>query len=135
MAGVNKAVLIGNLGADPEMKYTPAGMAVCSMRLATSETRTTAAGEKETKTEWHRGITFGKLAGVCGQYLTKGRQVYFEGKIQTRSWENKEGKKQYTTEILANQMVMLGSAGGGAQSQEGVAEGCPQEAGIDDVPF
>ncbi|MBI5598890.1 MAG: single-stranded DNA-binding protein, partial [Deltaproteobacteria bacterium] len=85
MAGLNKVILIGNLGADPEIRYTPSGMAVANFRIATSETRNTKDGQKETKTEWHRIVTFGKLAEICGEYLEKGKQVYIEGKIQTRN--------------------------------------------------
>ena len=109
MAGVNKVILVGNLGADPEIRYTPGGMAVANFRLATSETRTNKEGQKETKTEWHRVVTFGKLAEICGEYLSKGKQVYIEGKIQTRNWDDKDGAKRYMTEIVANSMQMLGS--------------------------
>ncbi|HBG47215.1 MAG TPA: single-stranded DNA-binding protein [Deltaproteobacteria bacterium] len=135
MAGVNKVILLGNLGADPEIRYTPGGMAVVNFRLATSETRANKEGQKETKTEWHRVVAFGKLAEVCGEYLSKGKQVYIEGKIQTRSWE-KDGEKKYTTEILANQMQMLGSRESGAAasaSDVSVDEIPPSD--IDDVPF
>ena len=114
MAGLNKVILIGNLGADPEIRYTPSGMAVANFRLATSETRNTKDGQKETKTEWHRIVTFGKLAEICGEYLEKGKQVYIEGKIQTRNWEDKDGNKRFTTEIVANDMRMLGRASSGA---------------------
>ena len=105
MAGVNKAILVGNLGNDPELRQTGSGMAVCNFRIATSEKY-----KDEERTEWHRIVTFGKLADICGQYLKKGRQVYIEGRIQTREWE-KDGEKKYTTEIVANQMQMLGSKG------------------------
>lgn len=138
MAGVNKVILVGNLGADPEIRYTPGGMAVASFRIATSETRANKDGQKETKTEWHRIVAFGKLAEICGEYLSKGKQVYIEGKIQTRSWDDKDGNKKYTTEILANAMQMLGSrdgggAGAGSSSPEGADEMPPTD--IDDVPF
>ena len=135
MAGVNKVILLGNLGADPEIRYTPGGMAVVNFRLATSETRANKEGQKETKTEWHRVVAFGKLAEVCGEYLSKGKQVYIEGKIQTRSWE-KDGEKKYTTEILANQMQMLGSReSGAAASASDVSVDEIQPSDIDDVPF
>lgn len=137
MAGVNKVILIGNLGADPEIRYTPGGTAVANFRLATSETRVNKEGNKETKTEWHKIVTFGKLAEICGEYLAKGKQVYIEGKIQTRSWDDKDGNKKYMTEIVANTMQMLGGAskeGGAAASAEPPAGDIPP-SDIDDVPF
>ena len=112
MAGVNKVILIGNLGADPEVRYLTNGTTVANFRIATSENRLNKTGEKTTITEWHRIVAFGKLAEICRDYLSKGKQVYIEGKIRTRSWEDKEGNKRFTTEILANQMQMLGTAGG-----------------------
>ena len=107
--GLNKAILIGNLGRDPELRYTPNGVAVATLNLATSETWTNKEGKKETRTEWHRVVAFARLAEICGEYLSKGRQVYIEGRIQTRDWEDKDGVKRYTTEIVASQMIMLGS--------------------------
>lgn len=136
MAGVNKVILVGNLGADPEIRYTPGGMAVVNFRLATSETRANKDGNKETKTEWHRVVAFGKLAEICGEYLSKGKQVYIEGKIQTRSWDDKDGNKKYTTEILANTMQMLG--GKGESSSHGASDVSADDipaSDIDDVPF
>lgn len=137
MAGVNKVILVGNLGADPEIRYTPSGMAVANFRIATSETRANKEGQKETKTEWHRIVAFGKLAEICGEYLSKGKQVYLEGKIQTRSWDDRDGNKRYTTEILANTMQMLGGArdsgGASAGDMPGGEELPPSD--IDDVPF
>lgn len=136
MAGVNKVILLGNLGADPEIRYTPSGMAVANFRIATSETRANKEGQKETKTEWHRIVTFGKLAEICGEYLSKGKQVYIEGKIQTRSWEDKDGNKRYTTEILANTMQMLGGpkeAGVPSGGEVSTDEIPPSD--IEDVPF
>ncbi|MFQ5442520.1 MAG: single-stranded DNA-binding protein [Thermodesulfobacteriota bacterium] len=142
MAGVNKVILVGNLGADPEIRYTPSGTAVANLRLATSETRTNKEGQKETKTEWHRIVTFGKLAEICGEYLSKGRQIYIEGRIQTRSWEDRDGNKKYTTEIVANSMQMLGTkdqaataAGGAGGAKPPEAEPGPPEEEIDDIPF
>lgn len=136
MAGINKVILVGNLGADPEIRYTPGGMAVVTFRLATSETRPNKDGQKETKTEWHRVVAFGKLAEICGEYLSKGKQVYIEGKIQTRSWDDKDGNKKYTTEILANTMQMLGSKGeGGAHAASDVSADDIPASDIDDVPF
>ncbi|MBI1910748.1 MAG: single-stranded DNA-binding protein [Deltaproteobacteria bacterium] len=134
MAGVNKVILVGNLGADPEIRYTPNGTAVANFRIATSETRANKDGQKETKTEWHRIVTFGKLAEICGEYLSKGKQVYIEGKIQTRSWDDRDGNKKYTTEILANTMQMLGGRDGSGSSVDTGADEIPP-SDIDDVPF
>jgi single-strand DNA-binding protein len=111
MAGVNRVILIGNLGADPEVKYLSNGTTVANFRIATSENRTSKSGEKTTVTEWHRIVTFGRLAEICGEYLNKGKQVYIEGRLRTRSWEDKDGNRRWSTEIVANQMQMLGSAG------------------------
>ncbi len=124
MAGVNKVILIGNLGADPEVRYTTSGTTVANFRLATSENRLNKTGEKTTVTEWHRVVAFGKLAEICRDYLNKGKQVYIEGRIQTRSWEDKEGNRKFTTEIIANQMQMLGAApgSGGAPNLDKEAE-------------
>ena len=108
-SGLNKAILIGNLGRDPEVRYTPSGVAVANFSIATSETWTNKEGERETRTEWHRIVAFGRLGEICGEYLSKGRQIYIEGRIQTRDWEDREGIKRYTTEIVANQMLMLGA--------------------------
>ncbi len=111
MAGINKAILVGNLGRDPEMSYTPAGLAVAKFSIATSEEwKDKATGEKKEKTEWHRIVTFGRLAEICGEYLSKGKQVYIEGRIQTSSWE-KDGITRYSTDIIANTMQMLGPKG------------------------
>lgn len=112
--GVNKAILIGNLGADPEMRYTQAGKAVANLRIATSERwRDRESGEQQERTEWHRVVLFGKLGEIAGEYLKKGSQVYLEGRIQTRKWQGQDGQDRYTTEIVANQMQMLGGRGGG----------------------
>ncbi len=140
MAGVNKVILIGRLGADPEVKYLSNGTTVANFRIATSENRVNrASGEKTTFTEWHRIVAFGRLAEICGEYLSKGKQVYIEGRIRTRSWEGKEGDKKYTTEIVANQMQMLGAPGGPAEPSETDKEfGMDQEGTPgpdDDVPF
>ncbi len=130
--GVNKVILVGNLGADPEIRYTPSGTAVANFRIATSETYTRKDGQKETKTEWHRIVAFNKLAEICGEYLAKGKQVYIEGKIQTRAWDDHDGNKKYTTEIIANQMQMLGSARDAAAASSGDASG--DDAGTDEIP-
>ena len=111
MKGVNKAVIIGSLGNDPELRASKDGNACCNFNVATNEEWRDKNGEKQSRTEWHRIVTWGKLAEICGQYLTKGSSVYLEGKIQTRKWQNKEGVDQYTTEIVAGEMQMLGSKG------------------------
>jgi single-strand DNA-binding protein len=107
-AGVNKVILVGNLGADPELRYTPSGAAVCELRLATNETWTGKDGQRQERTEWHRIVVWGKRAEPVAKYLDKGRQVYVEGRIRTRSWEDKDGVKRYTTEIIANDVQFLG---------------------------
>jgi len=110
MAGVNKAIIIGRLGQDPEIRYFQDGSAVANFSVATSEEwRDKETGEKRERTEWHRIVAFRKLAEICGQYLSKGRQVYIEGRIQTREWDDRDGNKRYTTEIVASNMQMLGS--------------------------
>ncbi len=109
MRGVNKVILIGNLGRDPEIRYTTSGQAVANFTLATTEAYTNKEGERQESTEWHRIVAWGRLAEICGEYLTKGRTVYIEGAIRTRSWEDKEGKTRWTTEIIARNMQMLGS--------------------------
>jgi single-strand DNA-binding protein len=116
--GVNKVILIGNLGADPEVRFTPGGQAVANFRIATSDTWTDKNGQKQERTEWHRIVVWGKLAELCGEYLKKGRQCYVEGRLQTREWTDKEGRKNYTTEVVANGVTFLGGrdgagAGGG----------------------
>lgn len=111
MAGVNKVILVGNLGRDPELRYTQSGQAVANFTLATTEQYTKREGGREERTEWHRIVAWGRLAEICGEYLSKGRQVYIEGRIQTREWEDREGEKRRTTEIVALQMQMLGRRG------------------------
>ncbi len=113
MASINKVILIGNLGKDPETRYTPDGAAITNITLATTDTwKDKATGEKKEATEWHRVSFFGRLAEIAGQYLKKGRPVYIEGRIRTRKWQDKEGQDRYTTEIIADQMQMLGSREG-----------------------
>lgn len=107
---VNKVIILGRLGQDPELKYTPSGTAVCNFSLATSESWTDKSGQKQEKTEWHRIVVWGKLAELCNQYLTKGRQAFIEGKLQTRSWEDKDGSKRYATEVLASTVQFIGGA-------------------------
>lgn len=137
MAGVNKVLLIGNLGADPEIRYTGSGTAVANFRVATTERWTTPAGEKEERTEWHRVVAFGKLGEICGEYLSKGKQVYIEGRLQTRTWEDREGAQRTTTEIVATAMQMLGQGKAGpSQSADREApspEGDPLKD--EDIPF
>lgn len=111
MAGVNKVILIGHLGADPEVKFLSNGTQVANFRMATTENRVNRAGEKVSLTEWHRIVAFGRLAEICRQYLNKGKQVYIEGRLRTRSWEDKDGNRRFTTEIVATQMQMLGAPG------------------------
>ncbi|HRD89631.1 MAG: single-stranded DNA-binding protein [Candidatus Accumulibacter sp.] len=123
MASVNKVILVGNLGADPETRYLPSGDAVCNIRMATTDrTRDKVSGELKEYTEWHRVVFFGKLAETAGQYLKKGRQVYVEGRIRTNKWQDKEGNERYTTEIVANEMKMLGSREGMGAPAGGEAE-------------
>lgn len=145
MAGVNKVILVGNLGSDPQVRYTPGGQAVANFNIATSERFNNKNGEKEERTEWHRIVAWGKLAEICQQYLKKGKQVYIEGRLQTRQWEDQQGQKRQTTEIVAQNMQMLGrvgdTPGGGGDfppSQDfGSAEPAPQGASTtdDDLPF
>ena len=111
MAGVNKVILVGNLGADPEIRYTADGTAVATFRLATSRRWTNKEGERVVQTEWHRIVAWRRLGEICAQYLSKGKQVYVEGRLQTRSWEDKDGNKRWTTEIVAENLQMLGRAG------------------------
>src|SRR6266540_643305 len=117
MASVNKVILVGNLGADPETKYLPSGDAVTNIRLATTDRwKDKASGEMKEATEWHRIAFFGRLAEIAGEYLKKGSQVYVEGRIRTRKWQDKEGQDRYSTEIVADRMQLLGSRGGGSES-------------------
>jgi len=126
MASVNKVIIVGNLGRDPEVRYTPNGSAVCNVTVATSRARKNKdSGEKTEDTEWHRIVFFDKLAEIAGEYLKKGRSVYVEGRLQTRKWTDKDGVEKYTTEIVATEMQMLGSRegmGGGA-SEDGSGGG------------
>ncbi|MBW1897356.1 MAG: single-stranded DNA-binding protein [Deltaproteobacteria bacterium] len=138
MAGVNKVILIGRLGRDPEVRYTPSGVAVANFTIATSEQWTNKDGEKEERAEWHKIVAWKRLGEICGEYLHKGSQVYIEGKLQTKAWEDRDGNKRYTTEVIAYTMQMLGAAGkeGRAKSTD---ERFPVEEPItvpeDDIPF
>jgi single-strand DNA-binding protein len=119
MASLNKVIIIGNLGRDPEMRYMPSGDALANFSVATTDTWKDKAGAKQEKTEWHRVSMFGKLAEIAGEYLKKGSQVYIEGRLQTREWTDKEGQKRTTTEIVANEMKMLGGRGDGGGERGG----------------
>lgn len=128
--GVNKVILVGNLGRDPEVRYSPNGQAVARITLATTDSwKDKTTGEKQERTEWHRVVFFARLAEVVGEYLKKGAQVYIEGRLQTNKWQDKEGKDRYTTEIVANDMQMLGSrSGAGAPVESGSV---PESTGSD----
>ncbi len=151
MASVNKVILVGNLGRDPETKYMPDGAAITNVSIATSYQRTDkASGQKTEETEWHRVVFFSRLAEIAGEYLRKGSQVYVEGRLRTRKWQDKEGQDRYTTEIVADSMQMLGSrAGSGEPRPEAMKSAEPKGAGApaakkpagkfddmeDDIPF
>jgi len=116
---INKVILIGNLGQNPEVKHSASGQAICNLSIATNESWTDKNGRKQEKTEWHRVVVFGKLAELCGQYLQKGRQAYIEGKLQTRSWQDKDNQTRYTTEVVAQSVQFLGgNAGAGRSSNQ-----------------
>ena len=154
--GVNKAMIIGTLGQDPDVKYTASGSPVVNVSVATNESwKDKQTGENQERTEWHRIVVFGKLAEICAQYLKKGSQVYFEGRIQTRKWKDQTGNDRYSTEIVANDMQMLGGRPGGASAGNSVpfnppsqqassqpssapapaASAAPIDDGFDDIPF
>ena len=145
--GVNKVILIGNLGADPETRALPSGTTVANIRVATSESwKDKQTGDLKEQTEWHSVAMFGRLGEIAGEYLRKGSQVYIEGRLRTRKWQDKQGNDRYTTEIVASEMQMLGGragAGGGAEHREpreapreaGVVSSTEREAFDDDIPF
>ncbi|MCC7114884.1 MAG: single-stranded DNA-binding protein [Burkholderiales bacterium] len=158
MASVNKVILLGNLGRDPETRYTTGGDAVTNLRIATTETWKDKSGEKQEKTEWHTVVLFGRQAEIAGEYLKKGRSVYIEGRLQTRKWTDKEGVEKYSTEIVGDRMQLLGgprdggggddeSSGGGRSASRGSGGGAPRPGGApaaggrknddleDDIPF
>jgi single-strand DNA-binding protein len=146
MGSVNKVILIGNLGRDAEVRFTPGGQAVATLNLATTEQWTDREGQRQEKTEWHRIVLWGKPAESLQQYLVKGKQIYVEGRLQTRQWDDKDGNKRYTTEIRGDRVVLLGGGGGGARQQaRGTASaGAPTdeptgepatELTDDDIPF
>lgn len=125
MAGVNKVFLVGALGADPEMKYTNSGTPICNFRIATSERYKDRDGNQKEKTEWHRVVAWSKLAEICGQYLAKGRQVYVEGSLSTRSWDDQDGNKRYMTEIVAREVQFLGGNAGQRSDNAPVDDSIP----------
>ena len=136
--GVNKVILVGNLGADPEVRFTPSGQAVANFRIATSESWTDKSGQKQERTEWHRIVVWGKLGELCGEYLAKGRQCFVEGRLQTREWTDKENKKNYTTEVVATNVVFLGGrdgagAGAGRSGGRGRDDFGPPPPGMDEM--
>ena len=143
--GVNKVILIGNLGVDPEVRYMPSGGAVANVRVATTDSwKDKQSGEKQEQTEWHQVVFFGRLAEIAGEYLKKGSKVYVEGRLRTRKWQDKSGNDRYTTEIVANEMQMLDSRGGSAgfDNERGGAPAShaePAGGGVadfdDDIPF
>jgi len=140
MAGVNKVILIGNLGADPELRYTSGGSAVTELRLATSRKWTDKSGNAQEDTQWHRVVVWGKQAENCKEYLSKGRQVYVEGRLQTRQWEDRDGNKRWTTEVVAEQVQFLGGGGRGGGGGQGAPpppddRDAPPDMGDDDIPF
>jgi len=153
MGSVNKVILVGNLGRDAELRYTPGGAAVATLNMATTENWTDKSGQKQEKTEWHRVVFWGKVAESLTEYLTKGKQIYIEGRLETRQWNDKDGNKRYTTEIKGDKIVLLGGGGGGRSggggmsrggSEESMGGGHPSQGGADipdtpltddDIPF
>ena len=145
MGSVNKVILVGNLGRDAELRYTPGGAAVATINMATTEVWNDKGGQRQEKTEWHRVILWGKSAESLTEYLTKGKQIYVEGRLQTRQWDDKDGNKRYTTEIRGDKVVLLGGGsrggGGGAMDRGGeMSHGAPApESSVpltdDDIPF
>ncbi len=147
MGSVNKVILVGNLGRDAELRYTPGGAAVATLNLATTEVWNDKQGQRQEKTEWHRIVVWGKQAETLQEYLVKGKQIYVEGRLQTRQWDDKDGNKRYTTEIKADRITLLGGGGGGGRGGASVDRGAAsQPAGggeeppmdpitDDDIPF
>ena len=143
MGSVNKVILVGNLGRDVELRYTPGGAPVATLSMATTDVWNDKSGQRQEKTEWHRVVLWGKQAESLQEYLVKGRQIYVEGRLQTRQWDDRDGNKRYTTEVRADRVVLLGSRGGGgaASRGEGQEQQAPALAGAatelteDDIPF
>lgn len=132
--GINKAILIGNLGGDPELRHTPNGASVCNFSIATNESWTDKSGDKQERTEWHRIIVWGRTGEACAKHLSKGRQVYVEGRIQTRKWEDKDGITRFLTEVVAQHVQFLGGGGGGRRDDDAPP---PSDEFVDDsdIPF
>lgn len=143
MASVNKVIILGNLGRDPEIRYTQGGTAVCQLNVATTRTYTNKSNDRVEETEWHRVVVWGKQAESCGNYLSKGRQVYIEGRLQTRNYDDKDGNKKYITEIVADVVQFLGGRAGAGEQSDGKREPTkspedtyvPDDFGTDDIPF
>jgi single-strand DNA-binding protein len=136
MGSVNKVILVGNLGRDAELRYTPGGSAVATLNMATTEVWNDKQGQRQEKTEWHRVILWGKQAESLQEYLTKGKQIYVEGRLQTRQWDDKEGNKRYTTEIKADRITLLGGGGGGRGGMErGGGSSAGGGGGVDEPPM
>jgi single-strand DNA-binding protein len=127
MGSVNKVILVGNLGRDAELRYTPGGAAVATLNMATTEVWNDKSGQRQEKTEWHRVVLWGKTAESLSEYLTKGKQIYVEGRLQTRQWDDKDGNKRYTTEIRSDRVVLLGGGGGG----RGGSSSGPRDSGTE----
>jgi single-strand DNA-binding protein len=143
MASVNKVILVGHLGRDPELRYTPSGTAVANFSLATNDVWTDRSGERQERTEWHRIVVWGKQAEIAGEYLGKGKQVFIEGSLQTREWNDRDGNKKQTTEIRAQRVIMLGRSEGRGEErassappeEEAADRSGPGMASDDDIPF
>jgi single-strand DNA-binding protein len=143
MGSVNRVILVGNLGRDAEVRHTAGGQAVATLNLATTENWKDKEGQRQEKTEWHRVVVWGRTAEALGQYLTKGKQIAIEGRIETRQWDDKDGNKRYTTEIKADRVTLLGSGGGGGRSGgpdreyggQSTPMGEPADMPEDDIPF
>jgi single-strand DNA-binding protein len=141
MGSVNKVILVGNLGKDAELRYTPQGSAVATFSLATTEVWNDKGGQRQERTEWHRIVLWGRPAESLQDYLKKGKQIYLEGRLQTRSWDDKDGNKKYTTEVRADRVVLLGSAGGGRSTQRDESHASAPSPDMadpitdDDIPF
>jgi single-strand DNA-binding protein len=144
MGSVNKVILVGNLGRDAELRYTPGGAAVATLNMATTEVWNDKGGQRQEKTEWHRVVLWGKTAESLNEYLTKGKQIYVEGRLQTRKWQDKDGQDKYTTEIRGDRIVLLGGGGGGGRQQQRAAAAPGMEDAMgepmaeitdDDIPF
>lgn len=144
MSGVNKVILLGNLGQNPEVRFTQGGQTVCNLRIATTEKWTDKSGQKQEQTEWHTVVVWGKQAEIVGKYLTKGRQVFVEGRIRTRQWQDQQGQKRYSTEIVAQNVQMLGGRGERADEPGGMSQTVPPDDPMtdnfgsgpdDDIPF